>query len=640
MKNTLHYHFKRLHHHIKKHHRKYLVGIFGGFAVVKLFALVLGLSVIEYTTTMSTFAQLTNWCVLTGQYYTGEYQTWGYITWQTLTSWYQTWCTIISWYRTWGALDESGTLTWQTRVEESQTWCLLTGQELTGWYLTWYYLTWGYRTWGYITWCLAQIGTNQTWTNQTWTNLLWNSICESNDIAWNAPVAWSVVRNIVPISWSYSWTDCLSWLSLQLWDHNNQRVTLKILASGTTWYVFNSNSLYSFQQSGLYHIVWTGTSGQYYLYTGIATGTYSRLFSWYKLRLLTTNQTSVYETPTFIINNILETSSLTWITLLANGLTTWYLTTSGVVTLNFTANQLLTWLRVTLWSGKLSTTSSFSWLSYTYTRTLSSWYIDGPLFTTISFVDTLWATLTTLYTWSLVFDATVPVVSSFVFSGYNSWVYLNFSWSEPVRYVVNYRKTGAWFITGSTTDYLTSQQYIFSWIDRGQQYMFTMDIYDRAGNKRSVKGDVLQTTLWTILSHVNIVPLAITVQESATWTLASLAVVLKAEVGKFNTCKNALSYTPIQLNIRDTIFTLEMPMFQKSQMKTLVNAFTLFVLDKIKNNPSMASGDIDQITKKFDNFLVILKLLRDDDNVCKQNLSNYHISQFQRILEEYNISLE
>ena len=82
-----------------------------------------------------------------------------------------------------------------------------------------------------------------------------------------------------------------------------------------------------------------------------------------------------------------------------------------------------------------------------------------------------------------------------------------------------------------------------------------------------------------------------------------------------------------------------MPIFQKSQMKTLVNAFTLFVLDKVKKDASLGSGDIAEITKKFDSFLIILKLLRDDDNTCKQNLSNYHISQFQRALEEYKISM-
>lgn len=72
MKDTLyllHHHAKRLHHHVKKHHKKYLFGIFGGFAVAKLFLLVAGLSVVEYSVT-STFAQLATGCELTGQYYT------------------------------------------------------------------------------------------------------------------------------------------------------------------------------------------------------------------------------------------------------------------------------------------------------------------------------------------------------------------------------------------------------------------------------------------------------------------------------------------------------------------------------------------------------------------------------------------
>jgi len=65
MKNVFHH----VHHHLKHHHKKYLFGVFGGFAVVKLFLLVLGLSVVEYSYN-STFAQLQTGCTLTGQYYT------------------------------------------------------------------------------------------------------------------------------------------------------------------------------------------------------------------------------------------------------------------------------------------------------------------------------------------------------------------------------------------------------------------------------------------------------------------------------------------------------------------------------------------------------------------------------------------
>lgn len=118
-----------------------------------------------------------------------------------------------------------------------------------------------------------------------------------------------------------------------------------------------------------------------------------------------------------------------------------------------------------------------------------------------------------------------------------------------------------------------------------------------------------------------------------------MAIVLKAEVEKFNTCKDTLVYTPVELQVRGSTFTLQMPIFKKSQVKTLVSAFTLFVLNKIKNNYEMTPSNIAEITKKFDSFLVVLKLLRDDDNTCKQNLSNYHISQFKNVLKEYNLEL-
>ena len=63
MTNTFHHHFTKLHKHIKKHHKKYLMGIFGSFAVIKLFLLVAGLSVVEYH--VSTFAQLATGCQFT-----------------------------------------------------------------------------------------------------------------------------------------------------------------------------------------------------------------------------------------------------------------------------------------------------------------------------------------------------------------------------------------------------------------------------------------------------------------------------------------------------------------------------------------------------------------------------------------------
>lgn len=644
--------FLQIHHHVKQHlqqhHKKYLFGIFGGFALVKLFLLVFTFGIVEYNTHHTTFADsLGEGCTLTWQYYTWEYETGWYLTGQEiigweLTGWYLIDCVTVPWYWTGWTLNESGDLVWQTRVEESQEWCVLTGQEIIGWeltewYRTWSYMTWWYRTGGYLIGCLSD---NPSWWD---TNAWWNDVCESQDITWNLPSSWSVVSNIFPITWTYSWTDCIiSWLSLQLRDHNNQRIDLATwLDLWTTSYLFDSKKLYSFQQSWFYHIIWTGTSGQYYLYTGTYTWTYSRLFSWYKVRLSTSSQNTISETSPFTINN--ELVDLTWISLLYNWSATWYLTTNAVVNLSFTSNKPLTWLQVTLWSGKNATSSSNSWLVYTYTRTITSGYTEGPLVATIYFADALGTTGKVIYTGSLIFDQTKPVVTGFVFSGYASWVYMNFSGTEPIRYTITYQKTWWALISWSSSNYLSWQQFTFASIERDQRYVFTLTVYDRANTSSIVTGDVLQTALWTVLSHVYVVSSStgtVLTGTSLTGTLTWLSAILKSEIGKFTTCKNALTTTPVELEFRNNTFLIHMPMFEDSQVKTLVNAFTLFILDKVKHNYSITPENITEITKKFDNFLIVLKLIRDDNNTCKQNLSTYHIAQFKKSLEEFNITLD
>lgn len=629
--------------HIKKHHKKYLAGFFGGFAVIKLFALVVWLSAVQYS--VSTYAQEL-WCELTGQYYTGEYETGCIVVPESLTGWYLVDCVTIPGYYTGGTLNESGELVDQVWVEETQEWCVLTGQEIIPEYTEWCFMTWGYRT-GWTEICDEEFGTGDEEIlgdeelgigDEEEIVSEWNGICESGDIVWNTALSWWIFRNIFSMAWTYSGTDCItSDLHLQLRDHNAQWIDFGAFASWTTSYTFDSASLYSFQQSGFYHIMGLNTSGQqYFLYTGTYSGSYSRLFTGYMLRIVDADQTLISQTPAFTIDN--EVPTLSGISLLSDGLISWYLVANDTVVLSFVASEVLSGLQVTLWSGRVATTSTVSWLVYTYTWNLSSLYAQGDLVATINYADLAGNTWSLVYTSLLVFDSTRPTITGFVFSDYTSGLYLNFTWSEAVRYTFNYQTSWATAVTGSTAEYLTAHQLSFVWVARDTLYTFVVDTFDRAGNQRSVTGDVTWTNLWTIVSHIYVVPVAGEI--SLTWNLSTLASVLKVEIEKFTACKDALTYTPVEVEIRSNTFTLQIPSFKKSQVKTLVNAFTLFVLDKMKHNYEMTPENITEISKKFDNFLVILKLLRDDENECKQNLSNYHIGQFKRALEEFNLTLE
>lgn len=116
-----------------------------------------------------------------------------------------------------------------------------------------------------------------------------------------------------------------------------------------------------------------------------------------------------------------------------------------------------------------------------------------------------------------------------------------------------------------------------------------------------------------------------------------MAGILREEINKFNACKAELSYVPLNLTINRNLYMLQMPAFIKLEIRQVVNAFSLLILDKVEKDKTLTKSEIDEITEKFDNFLIILKLLSDDNNVCKQNFSNYHITQFKRALDEYRI---
>jgi hypothetical protein len=168
-------------------------------------------------------------------------------------------------------------------------------------------------------------------------------------------------------------------------------------------------------------------------------------------------------------------------------------------------------------------------------------------------------------------------------------------------------------------------------------------VVDYIGNTTELTGYIAISTDGLVKFNYTIVGsvLATTVGTgtSATGNLAGFAITLQKEISKFNSCKNAVNYRALDLTIQGNAFILKMPEFEKETVKTLVQGFTVYMVSKLKENKEILPEDFTAITQKFNNILVILKLVRDDENECKQNLSNYHINQFKNALEEYNIAL-
>lgn len=618
--------------HVRKHHKKYLLWIFGGFAVTKmLLVFVAGFGLLQYN--LSTFASNESGCVMTGQTYVEPVESCT----TTVAGYYtggQEECVVTQeGYYTGGSLDESGNLVNQTYIDPVQS-CTLTWQTYIAPVQECTTIP-GYRTGG------TQVCPEVT--GNSWTNL-WSSatsgtdgVCWSGDIQRVVPYSGSSLRSTFSFQRNYLDTDCTSGdiqlLTIQLYDHNQQRVSLGTVSSAVTGYSFNSLLLSwvtnqsGLVLSGLYHVLWTGLSGQViHVYTGVATGAYTNLWTGYRLRLLNAAQTVLITWTTFTIDNIVPV--LTGVTLSSSDSVSGYVGLNKQVQLSFAASEVLSWVTVTIW-WTWTTVVAINGLNYTYTQILTSWFTQGTIPYTITFSDIAGNTWSIAGVSTLVFDKTAPTVSQLQLTWTTGGVALSFVSSELARFAVS-SSLWAW----TWTDYTTGHTYVFSGVVANTTYPFRLSVLDMAGNPTMYSGSFIQTATGVTFSYI------VYTTSELTWTLALLQQTLKIEVEKFNACKNALNVVALPVTVDKNTYVLQMPDFKKTYIKKVVNAFSLLILDKVEQNKELTQSEIDIITDRFDNFLIIMKLLKDDDNVCKQNLSNYYITQFSRVLTEFNFYLK
>lgn len=637
MTNIFHHvtrHAKTVGQHVKKHHKKYLFWIFGGFAVTKMLVLfVAGVGILHYS--YDTFADEETGCTMTGQVYVDEVTTCTTIP-AYLTGGTQE-CTITqAGYYTGGTMNDSGEMVGQEYVNPVET-CIWIGQTTVEEVQDCTTISW-YWTGGELI-CPATDDEEMINTGLQLRSMVVvdTGICDTEDISRVMPTSGAFVKWTIPFSWSYTNDDCtrtghVQLLTLQLYDHNRQRIPLATISSLATGYDFDSLLLSWYTNasglvtSGIYTVA--DASGVV-LYTGIASWTYTNFATGYLVRLLDSEGEVLSTGNIFTIDNVVPI--LTGVALTSDDEEDWIVGMDGQVTLTFTASESLSGLTVLI-GGTGATLDEQNGLIYTYTQTLDSGFTQGVIAYSVSYTDL--AGNTGLVTWTgLIFDKTAPVVSLMTLTGSmaSGWK-LSFVTSELARFAINYAKSGAVATAYTWTDYMTGHEYVFTGIQANAWYTFKLQVKDGVNNTINYSGSFVVSTTGVVSFAY-----AIYSGEATTGTLAVLTNILKEEINKFNACKSWLEYTGINLNINKNLYTLHMPEFNKTYVKKVVNAFTLLILDKVEKNKKLTKTEVTEITDKFDNFLVVLKLIRDDDNICKQNLSNYHISQFKRALDEFGI---
>ncbi len=401
-------------------------------------------------------------------------------------------------------------------------------------------------------------------------------------------------------------------------------------------------------------MTWLDSSGNVVVtYTGEHSGINTKYFSWHKLAILNSNLDIMYEWDYFTIDNL--EPELSNIELTASNETWWYIWLDSTITLSFDSTEELSWTQIMiLWTYALLESNSNNY--YTYTLDLSTDNTEWNIIYNIEFQDIVGNTW--YIEWSdtdITFDKTAPILNSVAFT--NTWelvtLDLNTNEDSKISFIYSLSWSNTWGLFES--DYSDFHTYNFTGIANDQEYNYTISIKDILNNiiyiwwVFSFSGKNIIYSNKTINSWEMIVDTWFqeTQIESDTDTWAvdettvstSPANTFRTEIEKFKTCKDSLNnMTILEVPVRRYKVRLEMPELETSYVRKLVSAFSIVLFERIEN-AWLTEQEVQDITKEFNNFLVILKLVRDDWNECEQNLSNYYMSKFRKSLIEYNLAV-
>jgi len=468
-----------------------------------------------------------------------------------------------------------------------------------------------------------------------------NWICGPEDIIFLRPLSGEILRWDIDMEWEYENTDCIgSSFIIKLRDANTQYVTIWTANYSNTWSIFDSSLLYSW----FYNITWLNASGnEIVLHTWQYLWVNTRYFSWHKIVMYLSNMDVLYEWDDFTIDN--EIPTLDNVNLIVTWVNSGYVWLNTDVLINFDSSEELTGITVNV-LGTNALLTNKSWNNYTYSMGLSVENTQWNIVYNIEFEDLAWNTGYVEWSSNVKFDRTIPAVTELIFT--RTWDYIKLQLDTNELSKLNFIYTLSWNNTWYSydTQYLTSHTYMFSGVNTWQYYNYSISIRDFANNIWYVwwyfklSGDTIDYTYDNIGSGEMLVSLWFNTWDINTGDINTWSMIQKIieEIEKFKACRESITdLNNINIPIRSYSAAVKMPEFDKSYVKKLVSAFSIVLFDRV-GKVWLNQSEINIITSEFNDFLIILKLIQDDENQCEQNLSNHYMSKFKNTLEKYNLT--
>lgn len=467
--------------------------------------------------------------------------------------------------------------------------------------------------------------------NYEWNLDNWNWICDRWDIVITSPIEWDIVWGIFGIEREFTNNDCQdNTYAIKLRDQNDQYLAIYSWDTQKTWFTFDSTQLIT----EFYTITWTNESWDTII---LHEWTYewdaTNHFSWHKLSIVSDEWETIYRIEDWwkftIDNKKPEISNINIEYSTENEkLSIW-----DTITIIFESDEELKDTTVNI-LGQYANLEEKVWNKYKYSMDFSEENTIWKIVYWITFKDKIWNEWYIEWYDNRELDYTKPTISNLSFTSIWDWkIRITFNTNKKTDTNFIYQLSGINSTKDFNSTWKDQHRITIEDIRRLYTYNYSIAVQDEANNALYV--------WWTFnISWNDVIFTNKEIQKSEILTniwFKNNESNPQIFTNTFYACSEDIKTKTLKITInKQKNINVKVPEYKDATTKKTANAFIAVLSEKIESK-NLSQNALDEIAEDLNNFLIVVKLVKDDNNQCKQNMTQYYINRFKNTLEKHGI---